>query len=65
MVIRIRVALPHPTYVHNLPDRRIRRDNVKVTPQITVPVAGDEPVPDYLDPCTRAHISKSPNRQCF
>ena len=65
MITLIRVAHPHPTSVHNIPDRRVQRYTVKVTLQITVTVAGNISISDHPDPCTQAHVSKSPSGQCL
>ena len=43
---RVRMALPHPTPVNNIPDRSLRWHAIEVSPQSTVLVTGDEPVPN-------------------
>ena len=64
-IVHIRVALPYSTSVHNCLDRRIWGNNIKILPQLAIPVSGDKPVPDYPDACLRAHVPERPNWQCL
>ena len=57
-VNHVGMALLHSTPVNNVPDRRLLQNTIEMTPQSTVRVANDKPVPNQLKSSVQAHIPK-------
>ena len=59
------MALPHSKSVNNVSNGSFRRHTIKVPPQGTVRVTGNEPVTNYSGLRIRPHISKGLDCKCL
>ena len=61
--VQVRMTLPYPAPIHNIPHGSFRRHTVQMLAQLTTIMSSYESVPDQTKPCRLTHVSKSLNSQ--